>query len=106
MSFSYFIEDDTSEYDVTEARSYCSNLSEKIYDASNKVSSLTSSLESLQDKAHDKKGSKIVESFVDFTCLIGDAYEGTGIVGFVNDMNELCNEMSNYISEIEAKTYR
>lgn len=106
MSFSYYIEDDTIEYDINEARTYCSQLNDKIYAASNSVSELVGSLEDLQDHAHDKKGSKIVESFIDFESLVGDAYAGTGIVGFINDMNELCAEMNTYISEIEAKTYR
>ena len=79
-------------------------LQEAIQNASYATDNLIVTLGNLQDQAHDKQGSVIVESFVDFEHLIGDYYEGTGIVGFINDVAALSDEMNENLLELQNRT--
>ena len=104
MGFSYFVEDDTITYDLDTALVKATELQEAIQNASYATDNLIVTLGNLQDQAHDKQGSVIVESFVDFEHLIGDYYEGTGIVGFINDVAALSDEMNENLLELQNRT--
>lgn len=104
MGFSYFVDDDTITYDLDTALVKLTELQDAIQNASDATSNLAVTLSDLQDLSHDKQGSVIVESFIDFEHLIGDAYEGTGIVGFVNDVSALSDEMYEYLAELQNRT--
>lgn len=102
--FSYFSEDDCITYDLDAALIKLQAFQDSISQVSYATDDLIESLNDLQGNAHDKQGSVIVEAFVDFEYLIGDPYEGTGVVGFIKDTANLSDEMGEYLTELQNRT--
>ena len=101
-TFSYFSEDDALEYDYEAAMPILSDLGNDIYDMTNKLQTLISHLETLQDNCHDKEGSNITEDYKDFSALIGD--EAAGISGYILDADSLCQDIYSTLDEWHRQT--
>lgn len=95
--FSYFMEDDTIEYDYDAAKPIVQDLAVDLEASCEKLQTLVEHLSELQEHCHDIEGTNISEDYLDFASLIGDDAEG--ISGYILDATSLVENIYDTLEE-------